>query len=162
MIIVIFILALTFLAVNFFVASKFHEISIQKGYDDSVHSLVMCFFLGIIGYLYVIALPDLNARRIIGNSTVSKSMITNDSDVQRNKVDTDICNETNEEKLYNSLVAKAEKFKDTFYVRDYRIRTYESIVKNMEILAKINYKDSAEKLQEYANHLELLKAKKIK
>ncbi|MBQ8416926.1 MAG: hypothetical protein IJX13_08560, partial [Clostridia bacterium] len=45
------------------VAKKFEKIAIQKGYDEEIHSFAMCFWLGLAGYLYVIALPDLTISR---------------------------------------------------------------------------------------------------
>ena len=48
---------------NYLVAKKFEQIAFMKGYGRESHPFVMCFWLGIVGYLYVIALPDLNARR---------------------------------------------------------------------------------------------------
>ena len=50
------------LVINYFVASMFEKIALSKGHDSSTHSFAMCFWLGIIGYLYVIALPDLKLR----------------------------------------------------------------------------------------------------
>lgn len=45
--------------VDFIVARKFKQIAIEKGQDaDKLHVFAMCFWLGIIGYLYVIALPN--------------------------------------------------------------------------------------------------------
>lgn len=32
--------------------------AIEKGYGDDIHAWAVCFWLGIFGYLYVIALPD--------------------------------------------------------------------------------------------------------
>ena len=32
--------------------------AVAKGYGDEVHAWAACFWLGILGYLYVIALPD--------------------------------------------------------------------------------------------------------
>lgn len=55
--------------VNYIVAKKFEEIAIQKGYDSEIHSFAMCFWLGIVGYLYVIALPDLKTQ----STTVSEA-----------------------------------------------------------------------------------------
>lgn len=40
------------------IASKFEAIAFEKGYDSSIHSRAMCFWFGLVGYLYVIALPD--------------------------------------------------------------------------------------------------------
>ena len=47
------------LAVPILIAKKFELIAHYKGYHD-VHAFAMCFWLGIIGYLYVIALPNKN------------------------------------------------------------------------------------------------------
>ena len=57
----LFILAIPvlFLYLNFTIASKFESIASMKGYGKEIHSFAMCFWLGIVGYLYVIALPDL-------------------------------------------------------------------------------------------------------
>lgn len=32
--------------------------AIEKGYGDDIHAWAVCFWLGIFGYLYIIALPD--------------------------------------------------------------------------------------------------------
>lgn len=40
-------------------ASFMKRAAIQKGYGDDAHAWALCFWLGIIGGLYVIALPDL-------------------------------------------------------------------------------------------------------
>lgn len=45
------------------IATKFEEIAIQKGYDKTRSVFIMCFLLGLVGYLYVIALPDLTISR---------------------------------------------------------------------------------------------------
>ena len=47
----------------YLIAKKFEKIAFQKGYDRSIHSFAMCFWLGMIGYLYVIALPDLTQQK---------------------------------------------------------------------------------------------------
>ncbi len=52
------LLVLAILFVQYVVAKKFEEIALMKGYDESIHSLDMCFWLGVVGYLYVIALPQ--------------------------------------------------------------------------------------------------------
>ncbi len=46
------------LVVQVAVAVKFSDIACEKGHGKESHSFAMCFWLGIIGYLYVIALPD--------------------------------------------------------------------------------------------------------
>ncbi len=51
------------LFVQYIVAKKFEEIAKQKGYGEEKHTCAMCFWLGVVGYLYVIALPDLTGTR---------------------------------------------------------------------------------------------------
>ncbi len=40
-------------------ANHMKKAAILKGYGDDAHAWAMCFWLGIIGGIYVIALPDL-------------------------------------------------------------------------------------------------------
>lgn len=56
------------LYVDYVVAKKFEEIAKQKGYGEEKHTLAMCFWLGITGYLYVIALPDMNYEKRLKES----------------------------------------------------------------------------------------------
>ncbi|MBE6654826.1 MAG: hypothetical protein E7608_05150 [Ruminococcaceae bacterium] len=48
--------------INILIASKFNAVAELKGHGKEVHAFAMCFWLGIIGYLYVISLPDLHLR----------------------------------------------------------------------------------------------------
>lgn len=43
---------------NLIVANFFQNIAALKGYGQEVHSFGMVFFFGIIGCIYVAALPD--------------------------------------------------------------------------------------------------------
>ena len=140
--------------INAVVASKFEDIAFQKGYDSSIHSWAMCFWLGIVGYLYVIALPDKSVQNL-PNSTIAPS--SNAASVEDN---IEIIDES--KKKYIGLIAKAEKYKDTFYGRDYRISVYESIIKDMQPFANMDFEDATQRLEEYKLHLELLKTKQIK
>ena len=56
MIIYLVIIA-AFIWINYLVAKKFEKIAIDKGHPNS-RAFAMCFWLGIVGYLYVIALPN--------------------------------------------------------------------------------------------------------
>ena len=47
------------LYINYLVAKKFESIAFEKGYTVEKHTFAMCFWLGIIGYIYVLALPNL-------------------------------------------------------------------------------------------------------
>ncbi len=49
--------ALLIILIKFAIAKKFEQIACVKGYPD-VHAFAMCFWFGIAGYLYVIALPN--------------------------------------------------------------------------------------------------------
>ena len=46
------------LYLNHRIAKKFEEIVFAKGYGTELKAYYMCFWLGIVGYLYVIALPN--------------------------------------------------------------------------------------------------------
>ncbi len=51
------VLAIVYLVIAGIGATKMKEVAEKKGYDDSP-AWSMCFWLGIFGYMYVIALPD--------------------------------------------------------------------------------------------------------
>ncbi len=53
------------LIVNWLVAKRMEEIVFLKGYGKEIHSFALCFWLGIIGYIYVLALPDLTQRKLM-------------------------------------------------------------------------------------------------
>ena len=44
--------------VNYFIAKKFADIAAGKGHSERKYFWI-CFLFGIIGYLWVIALPDI-------------------------------------------------------------------------------------------------------
>ena len=148
---------LIYFAINALIASKFNDVAHMKGYGPEMHCFAMCFWLGILGCLYVSALPDRGTREV--QNTTANPIANTESDHSNIEVKTE---ESLGFEKYDALVKKAEKFKDTFYDRDYRIRVYESIVKEMQPLANDNFMDASQKLEEYKLHLELLKARKIK
>ena len=39
-------------------AQAFEQIAFAKGYGKELNVYMMCLFLGVVGYLYVIALPN--------------------------------------------------------------------------------------------------------
>ena len=47
---------------NLIMAKTMEKIARQKGYGEEFNAFMMCFWLGMIGCLYVIALPDLKQR----------------------------------------------------------------------------------------------------
>lgn len=59
------IIFIVLVLVNYNMAQNMQSIVEKKGYTD-VRVVAMCFWLGIIGYLYVIALPDLELRKALG------------------------------------------------------------------------------------------------
>ena len=162
MIYLLFIPIAIALIINCVVAKKFEEIAFQKGYDESIHSFAMCFWLGIVGYLYVIALPNLNNHYNIHSDSIDETVNKTSGNEHDNDINSNLHKEETPKEKYDKLIAKAERYKDTFFDRDYRIRVYESIVKDMESFASVNFEDSVLKLKEYSSHLELLKTKKIK
>ena len=53
------------LVINYIVGKKFEEIAVDKGYSvDQTHPFAMCFWLGIIGMIYVLALPNKKAIKV--------------------------------------------------------------------------------------------------
>lgn len=56
------------LAINCYLAALAKDIAADKGYNSSKWS-VICFFCGIIGYMLVAALPDLQLRGAIRELT---------------------------------------------------------------------------------------------
>lgn len=56
--VIIFLLCFILL-VQFIFANFMRKVAVRKGYGNDVHAWAMCFWLGIIGGIYVIALPDL-------------------------------------------------------------------------------------------------------
>ena len=64
--IVYIIAAIIFIVINFIIAKKFENVAYIKGHTD-VHAFAVCFFLGIIGYIYVAALPDRGSPNPVKN-----------------------------------------------------------------------------------------------
>ena len=60
-----------YLIINAVIASKFNDIAYMKGYGPEMHCFAMCFWLGILGCLYVIALPDRGARDVQNTTTIT-------------------------------------------------------------------------------------------
>ena len=55
------------LFVSYKISELFYKVAKMKGHGEKHFILWLCFFLNIIGYLYVIALPDLYLRNGSGN-----------------------------------------------------------------------------------------------
>ncbi len=53
------IVALLYL--QYIIAKEFYSAAVTKGYSNKKY-LWYCFFLGIVGYLMVIALPNINSK----------------------------------------------------------------------------------------------------
>ena len=50
------------LIIQIVVAKQFEKVAEMKGHDaEDVHAFAMCFWLGLIGWIYVAALPDRTA-----------------------------------------------------------------------------------------------------
>ena len=48
--------------INIIIACMMKSVAVKKGYYDGAYAFPMCFFLGIVGCLYVVALPDIALR----------------------------------------------------------------------------------------------------
>lgn len=57
----IFFIILISLIANVFIAYKMVCVSTMKGYEETAQIFILCFLFTVVGYLYVIALPDLSA-----------------------------------------------------------------------------------------------------
>ena len=58
---IITVLSLVIIAIfvaNLVLAYKMSEVAAMKGYGKEIHAWAWCFWLGIIGYIYVLSLPD--------------------------------------------------------------------------------------------------------
>ena len=89
MVLLIILACVLGLCIQFFVAKQFEEVAFSKGYGKEEHAFLMVFFLGIVGMLYVIALPDLRNRMITrGNSMDSTSLLKHENHkvVQENSI----------------------------------------------------------------------------
>lgn len=53
------------LYVNYIVAKHFEKVASEKGYGLGAHVFRMCFWLGIVGYIYTASLPNLNDVRVL-------------------------------------------------------------------------------------------------
>ena len=62
------------LVINVIIAYMMKSVAVKKGYYDGAYAFPMCFFLGIVGCLYVVALPDIALRAEIQrlNGTANK------------------------------------------------------------------------------------------
>jgi|GEM_PF-3796468 len=58
---------------NCIISRKFEKIAFDKGYTEEIHAFAMCFCLFLIGYLYVIALPDLKLQKGIAKLQPTKT-----------------------------------------------------------------------------------------
>lgn len=52
------ILGISIFLINAIGATLMKNAAVMKGYGDDLHAWAICFWLGIFGYLYIIALPD--------------------------------------------------------------------------------------------------------
>lgn len=59
LIVLILVCLCIFIFLNYIIASHFSEIAELKGHDSKFW---FCFFFGIVGWIYVISLPDLISR----------------------------------------------------------------------------------------------------
>ena len=57
LILVLLLILAGLLVLNYFIAKQFHQIAIQKGHPQRKY-FWWSFWLGLVGYLMVVALPD--------------------------------------------------------------------------------------------------------
>ncbi len=56
------VLLCIWLIVNYKVAKMFEKLALDKGYGKDANAFIMCFWLGIVGYIYVAAMPKLTEK----------------------------------------------------------------------------------------------------
>lgn len=54
------------LLLDYLIAGLFYFIAVDKGYNKKVY-LHLCFWLGLVGYLLIIAMPDRGSNQQIAN-----------------------------------------------------------------------------------------------
>ena len=75
-----------FVAINYMMAMRMQAVVEQKGHHN-VRVVALCFWLGIVGYLYVIALPDLEERRLLKHIAIGISELENGSESVEDNVE---------------------------------------------------------------------------
>ncbi len=66
------IIAIIYIVIICIIASKMCEIARLKGYDPAEkHIFALCFWLGIFGILYVLGLPDMKLRKLLGDESIT-------------------------------------------------------------------------------------------
>ena len=68
--------------INCIIAVSFEKIAKDKGYADA-HVFAMCFWLGIIGCIYVAAMPKLTAEEIEAKKNGQKTQKPTDSETDK-------------------------------------------------------------------------------
>ena len=96
--------------INVIIAMKFEEIVYLKGYKESKGAFFMCLFLGIIGALYVIALPD---QRVIQVANVNETMHINKENADAETTGSDNVNIRNERYACRGILV-AERLSDGY------------------------------------------------
>ena len=62
LLVLLLVCEVVYLIWNLITAKTMQKIARQKGYGEEFNCFSMCFWLGIVGCLYVISLPDLKQR----------------------------------------------------------------------------------------------------
>lgn len=65
------------LYIDYLIANEFYNIARQKGYETKKY-FWFCFWLGIVGYLMVIALPNLKANVPVKEEKSSTDIMQNE------------------------------------------------------------------------------------
>ena len=86
MIVVYVSILILFVAINYMMAQRMQSVVEQKGHHN-VRVVALCFWLGVVGYLYVIALPDLEERRLLKHIAIGISELENGTEAVENNVE---------------------------------------------------------------------------
>lgn len=57
-VIIVYMAIIGLIVARGFLAKQMANVAAMKGYGKEIHAWAWCFWLGIIGYIYVLSLPD--------------------------------------------------------------------------------------------------------
>ena len=131
--------------VDYIVASKFSELAYDKGYKNST-AFHMCFWLGIIGYLYVAAMPCLTTKTVAANEKGEKGGENEESEITETTCETvDVC-DPEKEVVYVEAKTKMQRGSGYNCARFYK--------EAIDLLQTIgDYKDSVELIDKCNEHI---------
>lgn len=141
-----------FAAISYNMALNMQEIVEKKGYKN-LRVVALCFWLGIIGYLYVIALPNLEEQRMLKKIAGEAEDVIENEEKEESDAET-VETEIDEEKeqIYSEAIMKMQRGSGYNSVRFYN--------EAVEMFEKIaGYRDSDRKMEECRKEISKIEPK---